>query len=117
MYSDDYIYTDKDDDAYDVIESDILKTSWEKDAPRITKAGVLANLKNFIGKYIEDEFDTNVCEAFEDYDEKGETCMSCEKSQDCSGIYIASIDAEYPTEFTIQTDSNNIITDVWTTER
>ena len=45
------------------------------------------------------------------------TCMSCEKSQDCSGIYIASIDAEYPTEFIIQTDSNNIITDVWTTER
>ena len=117
VYSDDYIYTDKDDGVYDVIDSDILKTSWEKDAPRITKAGVLANLKNFIGKYIDDEFDTNVCEAFEDYDEKGETCMSCEKSQDCSGIYIASIDAEYPTEFTIQTDSNNIITDVWTTER
>lgn len=108
IYSDDYIYTDKD--------SDILKTTWEKDAPRITKAGVLANLKNFIGRNI-DDFDTDICEAFEDYDEKGETCMSCEKSQDNSYTYVASIDAEYSTPFIIATDNNNIITDVWVQER
>lgn len=116
IYSDDYIYTDKDDDAYDVIDSDILKTSWKKEDPRITKTGVLANLKKFIGKNIDDDFDI-VCEAFEDYDEKGETCMSCEKSQNGSGDYVASIDVEYPTEFIIAIDSNNIITDVWTHEQ
>lgn len=116
IYSDDYIYTDKDNGAYDVIDSDILKTTWEKDAPRITKAGVLANLKNFIGRNI-DDFDTDICEAFEDYDEKGETCMSCEKSQDNSYTYVASIDAEYSTPFIIATDNNNIITDVWVQER
>lgn len=116
IYSDDYIYTDKDNGAYDVIDSDILKTTWEKDAPRITKAGVLANLKNFIGRNI-DDFDTDICEAFEDYDEKGETCISCEKSQDNSYTYVASIDAEYSTPFIIATDNNNIITDVWVQER
>lgn len=116
IYSDDYIYTDKDDDAYDVIDSDTLKTTWEKDDPRITKAGVLANLKKLIGRNI-DDLDTDVCEAFEDYDEQGETYMSCEKSQDDSYTYVASIDAEYSTPFIIATDNNNIITDVWVQER
>lgn len=116
LYSNDYIYTDEDENAYNVLDSDILKTTWEKDDPRITKVGVLANLKKFIGKNIDDDFDI-VCEAFEDYDEKGETCMSCEKSQNGSGDYVASIDVEYPTEFIIAINSNNIITDVWTHEQ
>lgn len=45
VYSDDYIYVEEDSDTYDVIDSDILKTSWKKEDPRITKTGVLANLK------------------------------------------------------------------------
>lgn len=114
IYSNDYIYTNEDEDIYNVLDSDILKTTWEKDDPRITKAGVLANLKKFIGKNIDDDFDA--CEAFEDYDEKGETYMSCE-NQDNSYTYVASIDVEYPTSFIIVTDNNNIITDVWTQEQ
>lgn len=43
--------------------------------------------------------------------------MSCEKSQDNSNTYVASIDAEYSTSFIIETDNNNIITDVWIQER
>lgn len=39
--------------------------------------------------------------------------MSCEKSQDNSYTYVASIDTEYPTPFIITTNNNNIITDVW----
>lgn len=108
IYSDEYIYTSED---YNVLDN-TFKTTWGKEDPRITKAGVLANLKKFIGKNIDDDLDINVCEAFEDYDEKGETCMSCEKSQDNSYTYVASIDTEYPTPFIITTDNNNIITDV-----
>lgn len=99
-----------------MLDSDTFKTTWGKEDPRITKAGVLANLKKFIGKNIDDDFNM-ACEAFEDYDEKGETCMSCEKSQDNSNTYVASIDAEYSTSFIIETDNNNIITDVWIQER
>lgn len=113
IYSDEYIYTSED---YNVLDSDTFKTTWGKEDPRITKAGVLANLKKFIGKNIDDDFNM-ACEAFEDYDEKGETCMSCEKSQDNSNTYVASIDAEYSTSFIIETDNNNIITDVWIQER
>lgn len=115
IYSDEYIYTNEDEDTYNVnvLDSDTFKTIWQKEDPRITKAGVLANLKKFIGKNIDDDIDVNVCEAFEDYDEKGETCMSCEKSQDNSYTYVASIDTEYPTPFIITTNNNNIITDVW----
>lgn len=87
---------------------------WEKDDPRITKVGVLANLKNFIGRNI-DDFDTDICEAFEDYDEQGETCMSCEESQD-NCTYVASIDVEHSTSFVINCDSDNIIIDVWIQE-
>lgn len=114
LYSNDYIYTNE--DAYNVLDSHTLKTTWEKDDPRITKVGVLANLKKLIGRNI-DDLDTDVCEAFEDYDEQGETYMSCEKSQDNSYTYVASIDAEYSTPFIIATDNNNIITDVWVQER
>lgn len=113
IYSDEYIYTSED---YNVLDSDTFKITWGKEDPRITKAGVLANLKKFIGKNIDDDFNM-ACEAFEDYDEKGETCMSCEKSQDNSNTYVASIDAEYSTSFIIETDNNNIITDVWIQER
>lgn len=113
IYSDEYIYTSED---YNVLDSDTFKTTWGKEDPRITKAGVLANLKKFISKNIDDDFNM-ACEAFEDYDEKGETCMSCEKSQDNSNTYVASIDAEYSTSFIIETDNNNIITDVWIQER
>lgn len=116
IYSDEYIYTNEDEGVYNVLDSDTLKTTWEKDDPRITKVGVLANLKKFIGKNIDDDFNM-ACEAFEDYDEKGETCMSCEKSQDNSNTYVASIDAEYSTSFIIETDNNNIIIDVWIQER
>lgn len=116
IYSDEYIYTNEDEGVYNVLDSDTLKTTWEKDAPRITKVGVLANLKKLIGRNI-DDLDTDVCEAFEDYDEQGETYMSCEKSQDNSYTYVASIDAEYSTPFIIATDNNNIITDVWVQER
>lgn len=116
IYSDEYIYTNEEEGVYNVLDSDTLKTTWEKDDPRITKVGVLANLKKLIGRNI-DDLDTDVCEAFEDYDEKGETCMSCEKSQDNSNTYVASIDAEYSTSFIIETDNNNIITDVWIQER
>lgn len=111
IYSDEYIYTSED---YNVLDSDILKTTWEKDDPRITKVGVLANLKNFIGRNI-DDFDTDICEAFQDYDEQGETCMSCEESQD-NCTYVASIDVEHSTSFVINCDSDNIIIDVWIQE-
>lgn len=114
LYSNDYIYTNEDEEAYNVLDSDILKTTWEKDDPRITKVGVLANLKNFIGRNI-DDFDTDICEAFEDYDEQGETCMSCEESQD-NCTYVASIDVEHSTSFVINCDSDNIIIDVWIQE-
>lgn len=116
IYSDEYIYTNEDEGVYNVLDSDTLKTTWEKDDPRITKAGVLANLKKLIGRNI-DDLDTDVCEAFEDYDEQGETYMSCEKNQDNGYTYVASIDAEYSTLFIIATDNNNIITDVWVQER
>lgn len=109
------IYTNEDEEAYNVLDSDILKTTWEKDEPRITKAGVLANLKKLIGRNI-DDLDTDVCEAFEDYDEQGETCMSCEESQD-NCTYVASIDVEHSTSFVINCDSDNVIIDVWIQER
>lgn len=98
-----------------MLDSDTLKTTWEKDDPRITKVGVLANLKKLIGRNI-DDLDTDVCEAFEDYDEKGETCMSCEESQD-NCTYVASIDVEHSTSFVINCDSDNVIIDVWIQER
>lgn len=109
------IYSNEDEEAYNVLDSDILKTTWEKDEPRITKAGVLANLKKLIGRNI-DDLDTDVCEAFEDYDEQGETCMSCEESQD-NCTYVASIDVEHSTSFVINCDSDNVIIDVWIQER
>lgn len=93
-----------------MLDSDTLKTTWEKDDPRITKVGVLANLKKLIGRNI-DDLDTDVCEAFEDYDEQGETYMSCEKSQDNSYTYVASIDTAYPTPFIITTE-NKIISSI-----
>lgn len=112
IYSDEYIYTSED---YNVLDSDILKTTWEKDDPRITKAGVLTNLKKLIGRNI-DDLDTDVCEVFEDYDEQGETYMSCEKNQD-NCTYVASIDVEHSTSFVINCDSDNVIIDVWIQER
>jgi hypothetical protein len=110
IYSDEYIYTNEDEGVYNVLDSDTLKTTWEKDDPRITKVGVLTNLKKLIGRNI-DDLDTDVCEAFEDYDEQGETYMSCEKSQDNSYTYVASIDTAYPTPFIITTD-NKIISSI-----
>lgn len=110
IYSDEYIYTNEDEGVYNVLDSDTLKTTWEKDDPRITKVGVLANLKKLIGRNI-DDLDTDVCEAFEDYDEQGETYMSCEKSQDNSYTYVASIDTAYPTPFIITTE-NKIISSI-----
>lgn len=115
IYSDEYIYTNEDEGVYNVLDSDTLKTTWEKDDPRITKVGVLANLKKLIGRNI-DDLDTDVCEAFEDYDEQGETCMSCEESQD-NCTYVASIDVEHSTSFVINCDSDNVIIDVWIQER
>lgn len=115
IYSNDYIYTNEDEGVYNVLDSDTLKTTWEKDDPRITKVGVLANLKKLIGRNI-DDLDTDVCEAFEDYDEQGETCMSCEESQD-NCTYVASIDVEHSTSFVINCDSDNVIIDVWIQER
>lgn len=115
IYSNDYIYTNEDEGVYNVLDSDTLKTTWEKDDPRITKVGVLANLKKLIGRNI-DGLDTDVCEAFEDYDEQGETCMSCEESQD-NCTYVASIDVEHSTSFVINCDSDNVIIDVWIQER
>lgn len=112
IYSDEYIYTSED---YNVLDSDTFKTTWGKEDPRITKVGVLANLKKLIGRNI-DDLDTDVCEAFEDYDEQGETCMSCEESQD-NCTYVASIDVEHSTSFVINCDSDNVIIDVWIQER
>lgn len=83
IYSDEYIYTNEDEDTYNVnvLDSDTFKTIWQKEDPRITKAGVLANLKKFIGKNIDDDIDVNVCEAFEDYDEKEKLVCLAKKAK------------------------------------
>lgn len=103
------VYSIEDNDIDDALEN-VLKTTWAKDDPRITKSGVLKNLKALIGKLI--DYDEIIC-AFEDFDYEGATDVICEKSQSNKYEYVAYINSINSSSFIIKTDENNIITDVF----
>lgn len=89
----------------------VLKTTWERENPRITEAGVFLNLKKLIGTEL--DYNDIVC-AFEDFDQEGETSVNFEESSNNGYDYIAYIDAPNSTSFFIETDENDIITDILT---